>query len=207
MSIIDSLPALTRKARDHRRFKKVMYPYYGDLYRFAFARLGNQLDAEDAVQETYLKAYRAFDRFHDETGPKAWLSCILINTIRDHVRKSSRQPHIVPLDEMRQEKNSDPHESRHLADPADIVAEDEIDQALVDALRALPDAFLAPLLLREINSASYQAIASILGIPIGTVMSRLSRARNLLRAKLTGSGPTENLIESNNEYTRPGESQ
>ena len=63
------------------RFKDVMYPYYGDLYRFAFARLGNETDAEDVVQETYLKAFRAFDSFKDDSGPKSWLSCILINTI------------------------------------------------------------------------------------------------------------------------------
>lgn len=175
------------RRKNHRRFKELMYPYYGDLYRFAYSRLGNSQDAEDAVQDTFVKAFKAFDNFNDQAKPKAWLSCILINTIRDHIRKSNRSPKTVPIEQVVQPENPDDAFSRaHLQDPSMIVSSGEVDPELLEALAELPDTFLNPLLLREIHDCTYQEIAAYLDIPIGTVMSRLSRARSILRDRLNG---------------------
>lgn len=164
-----------------RKFKEVTYGYFDGLYRMAFARLSNAEDAEDIVQETYLKAFRAFDTFREGTNSKAWLIRILVNTIRDHIRKDGRTVQSVPFDESIQVA------SRHTADPEEKLCRREIDPELQSALRSLPESFLTPFLLRELQALSYQEIAAALDIPIGTVMSRLSRARDMLRKNLTAS--------------------
>ncbi|MBZ0188217.1 MAG: sigma-70 family RNA polymerase sigma factor [Candidatus Obscuribacterales bacterium] len=174
--------------KKHEQFKNAMYPHYSELFRFAYARLGNAQDAEDSLQETYLKAFRSFDSFKDDTGPKAWLSCILINTIRDHVRKVNRTPQTVSFEQVSQPDAIDAASDKQRSlDPAYLAGLDEIDPELLSALRELPDTFLSPLLLREINDASYQEIATTLEIPIGTVMSRLSRARTMLKKTLSNT--------------------
>lgn len=192
-----------KRAHDEKRFKNSMYRYYSDLYRFVYARLGSELDAEDVVQKTYLKAFRAFRGFTNDSGPKVWLVCILINTIRDHVRKIARSPKTLPLDQLHKPEYKAGDGRSHLADPADLVSRDEIDHELLQALNELPDTFLAPLLLREIDDASYRTIASILEIPIGTVMSRLSRARTLLKDKLIKTGNCPSSLDIKAEQGRP----
>lgn len=147
----------------------------------AYARLSSAEDAEDVVQETYLKAFRAFDSFKEGTNSKAWLVRILVNTIRDHIRKDSRREHMVSLDEaVHTVASSTP-------DPEEQFCRGELDPELQSALQSLPEAFLTPFLLRELQELSYQEIANTLGIPIGTVMSRLSRAREMLRKALENS--------------------
>lgn len=147
----------------------------------AYARLSNAEDTEDVLQETYLKAFRAFDSFKEGSNAKSWLIQILLNTIRDHIRKENRNLTAVLLDENAQVLN------QHSPSPEQLLCKNEFDSPLLEALQSLPEAFLTPLLLREIQSFSYQEIASTLDIPIGTVMSRLSRGRDLLRKKLIGA--------------------
>ena len=176
----------------HKRFKDSTYGYFDCLYRMAYARLNRAEDAEDVVQETYLKAFRAFDTFREGTNAKAWLIRILLNTIRDHVRKENRTLPVIPLDETIQISN------QHSSSPEQQLCANEIDSQLLEALQALPEIFLAPLLLRELQSLSYQEIANTLDIPIGTVMSRLSRARDLLRSKLevpSHEPPADNSVQ------------
>jgi len=164
-----------------RKFKDITYGYFDGLYRMAFARLSSAEDAEDVVQETYLKAFRAFDTFREGTNSKAWLIRILVNSIRDHIRKDGRTVQSVPLDESIQSSNS------HFPNPEELLCRNEIDPELQSALRSLPETFLTPFLLRELQALSYREIATALDIPIGTVMSRLSRARDMLRKSLVTS--------------------
>lgn len=161
-----------------KRFKDLTYGYFESLYRMAYARLGIAEDTEDVLQETYLKAFRAFDTFREGTNAKAWLIQILLNALRDHIRKEYRTLQAVPLDETIQVT------SQQFPSPEQQLCANELDSRLLEALQSLPEIFLTPLLLRELQSLSYQEIASTLDIPIGTVMSRLSRARDLLRNKL-----------------------
>lgn len=186
-----------------RKFKEVTYGYFDGLYRMAYARLSNAEDAEDVVQETYLKAFRAFDTFREGTNSKAWLIRILVNTIRDHIRKDGRTVQSVSLDESIHIPGS------HAPNPEEQLCRSEIDPELQSALRSLPEMFLTPFLLRELQALSYQEIATALDIPIGTVMSRLSRARDMLRKSLATSqsavsnSPQSENTPQNKSFTNP----
>jgi RNA polymerase sigma-70 factor (ECF subfamily) len=162
-------------------FETQALPHLPKLYKLAYVRLGSKEDAEDVVQETYLKAFRAYARKH-EGNFLAWLTSILINTIRDAKRKSA----ITPTSQLDDNDNAD--HLMALADsrlnPAEQMEANEIDNTLEDALRTTPEWLLTPFLLRELQQLTYKEIAQSLAIPIGTVMSRLSRARQHLCTKL-----------------------
>ncbi|MBX9939260.1 MAG: sigma-70 family RNA polymerase sigma factor [Candidatus Obscuribacterales bacterium] len=153
--------------------------YSRELYQFAFLRVNKREDAEDLVQVTFIKAYRSYASFRTDSNPRAWLYAILANSIKDHLRKSG-------MSEISLEDESDL--LSQLPDPANtpetaLIEKDEQErqsQALARGIANLPEQFAAPLLLREVNDLSYKEIADLLSIPIGTVMSRLSRARNAL---------------------------
>ncbi len=166
-------------------FEDLTRPIGQDIYRLAFWRLANRQDAEDVVQETYLRAYRSFHTFQTGTNVKAWLTKICLNAINDHLKKKLRQPDMVPLDSESDELESLQSESFSLQDPVLQLTMNEIDQDLLLALQKLPVSLLYPLLMRELEGLTYEEIASILSIPNGTVMSRLFRARRLVRDRLT----------------------
>ena len=144
--------------------------------------MGNADDAEDIVQETCLKAYKSFHTFRGQTSIKNWLSRILINTVRDHFRKGGRTVETVELDD-----SIESDEMLAEPGPEELLCNSEIHPELMKALSALPEQLLVPLLLREIDDATYEEMAQILDVPIGTVMSRLFRARKLMRKKLCNS--------------------
>lgn len=167
------------------QFEELTKPYGQDIYRLALWRLANRQDAEDVVQETFLRAYRSFHTFQTGTNAKAWLTKISLNVINDLLKKKTRQPDTVSFDGDGDEIESLQSESVSLQDPAVQIMMNEFDPALLLALRKLPVSLLYPLLLRELEDLSYEEIASILAIPTGTVMSRLFRARRLVRDRLT----------------------
>lgn len=172
---------MTKKHKTQGKdFRDMTLCYVEPLFRLAYARVGNNLDAEDIVQETYLKAFRAFGTFKGKTSIKNWLSQILINTVRDHFRKNQKELPTIDLDTAIEELPSEPM----VSGPEETICENEIDPMLTRALKSIPDEFVTALLLREIHEASYKEIAQILDIPEGTVMSRLHRARTLLRTYL-----------------------
>jgi len=179
---------MSRISSKRARFRELTYCHYDKMFRFAVGRLGNAEDAEDVLQESYAKAYKSFESLKDEVKAKSWFLQILINTIRDHVRKSRGNPPVVSLEDVADSEIlaiSSAKTDRQ--DPAVHLSDAEINPVLANALTELPDIFLTPLLLREIHGASYQEIAELLTIPVGTVMSRLARARTLLRKKLEGT--------------------
>lgn len=155
-------------------FKRQTFVYYPLMYKMAFARLLNREDAEDAVQESYLKAYRSFHTFNHDTNLKAWIMTVLINTIKDQFKKPVNL-FSVPIDTVNVESA--------LSTPSteQLICESEIDTGLLNALNSIPEIFRTPLLLRELQSFSYNEIAHIMNIPTGTVMSRIARAREQLR--------------------------
>ncbi len=164
--------------RAKREFEEAAYTLAPKLYRMAFVRLGHVHDAEDIVQETYLKAFKNIDSYRPGTNMEAWLSLILLNTIRDHLRHIQKSAVTVPLDE-----NEDL--SIGAADSPEMrLVKNEVGADVLAALKATPEWLTSPLLLRVIHDLSYKQIAEVLGVPIGTVMSRLSRARRYLRGLL-----------------------
>ncbi|PZM84458.1 MAG: RNA polymerase sigma factor RpoE [Candidatus Melainabacteria bacterium] len=176
---------ISSKPLTDANFEELALSHSEPLFRLAFARVGNAHDAEDILQETFIKAYRNFKDFRYEASFKNWLSKILINTIRDHFRKSGRSVETVEWDDA-----IELDETLTEPGPEHVLCDCEVHPELMTALSTLPEQLQVPLLLREIDEASYEEIAQILDVPKGTVMSRLFRARALLRKKLcnlTGS--------------------
>ncbi len=169
-----------KKSAECREFEELTFCYVEQLFRLAYLRIGNPQDAEDIVQDTYLKAFRAFGTFNRQASIKNWLTRILINTVLDYQRKSSRMVPTTSQSEDWEECANVPHQPG----PEEKLCQESIDPLLMKSLRSMPDILLIPLLLREIHDASYDEIATILDIPKGTVMSRLYRARTLLRKTL-----------------------
>jgi RNA polymerase sigma-70 factor (ECF subfamily) len=161
------------------------------LYRTAYRMTGNAADAEDLVQETYLRAFRSLHQFRAGTNLRAWLFKILTNAFINEYRKRSRQPRNTSLDDV-----EDYYLYTHLIDsgiqPSSTRPEDEVlasitDEDVVRALEALSDEFREVVLLADVEGFSYREIAEIMEIPVGTVMSRLHRARRRLHTSLIGT--------------------
>jgi len=180
------------KHRPEHEFEEQTLCYVEQLFRLAYSRVANAQDAEDIVQDTYLKAYKGFSKFRFETSIKNWLSQILLNTVRDHFRKGSRTIATMNIEDMLDDDGDQPID----CSPEQQMCEDEIDPALMQALLSIPENLLIPLLLREIHDATYEEIASILDVPKGTVMSRLFRARAQLRKRLGSRNETRGLAVS-----------
>ncbi|MBT8214707.1 MAG: sigma-70 family RNA polymerase sigma factor [Acidimicrobiia bacterium] len=172
---------------DQADFESDAMQFAPQLYAAALRMTRNPADAEDVVQETFLKAFRSYDTFTAGTNLKAWLYRILTNTYINRYRKSQRRPSEVELGELQ-----DLYlfkrlgESTGGASPsAEIQALDGIvDTDIKGALESLPENFRMPVLLADVDGFSYKEIAEILDIPIGTVMSRLHRGRKALQKKL-----------------------
>ena len=173
---------------DQATFADQAMEYMPSLYAAAVRMTRNPSDAEDLVQETYLKAYRGFGGFQEGTNLKAWLYRILTNTFINSYRSKKRRPDETELDEV-----EDLYLYRRLggleAAQAGRSAEDELmdwftDTEVKDAIEALPEQFRLAVLLADVEGFSYKEIAEILDIPIGTVMSRLHRGRKALQKAL-----------------------
>ena len=173
---------------DQATFADQAMPLMAPLYSAALRMTRNPADAEDLVQETYLKAYRGFGGFTEGTNLKAWMYRILTNAYINRYRAKQRRPDESDLDEV-----EDLYLYRRLggleAAAAGRSAEDELFDALTDdtvkaALEALPEQYRMAVLLADVEGFSYKEIAEILDVPIGTVMSRLHRGRKALQKTL-----------------------
>lgn len=156
------------------------------LYRTALRLTGRSADAEDVVQETYLKAFAALDRFEPGTNLRAWLFTILHNTFRNRVRDRAREP--ITTDSDLVERAGDVAGPRS-ATPEALLMRDVLGAELQAAVDALPDAFRQAVWLRDVEEFSYAEIAAMLDVPLGTVMSRISRGRRLLFERLNPMKP------------------
>jgi RNA polymerase sigma-70 factor (ECF subfamily) len=174
-----------------RRFRDAALPYLDDVYTLARYLLRNPTDAEDAVQECYLRALRHFDSYR---GPvmKPWLLAILKNVCYAEFSRRGRQE--TPAD-LAEDANvaAEPLWQEPQATPESALLRRQDDATIRRLVDALPGPFRETIVLREINDLSYQEIAEVAGVPVGTVMSRLNRARAMLRASwnaaLPASGP------------------
>jgi RNA polymerase sigma-70 factor (ECF subfamily) len=156
-------------------FEKVALPHLNELYRTAARLLGDGTKAEDVVQETYLHAWKSFARFEPGTNCRAWLFKILVNTIHHHRRNWFNLRRVQESEEILEKTAA-------CAAPVPLrMAQEEI----LRALSRLPSDYRTAVLLADVEEFSYKEIAGLLGVPIGTVMSRLSRGRKLLREQLS----------------------
>ena len=166
--------------------------YLEPLYATALRLTRNRSDAEDLVQDTYVKAFRFADRFERGTNLKAWLYTILHNTWRNRRRDATRDT--VEVDSERVEQAATGPDGPAAFDtPERILMRATLDADLQAALDELPEAFRVAVWLRDVEEFSYAEMAEMLGIPIGTVMSRISRGRKLLFERLSTAGTGERV--------------
>jgi RNA polymerase sigma-70 factor (ECF subfamily) len=162
------------------------------LYRAALRLSRTSADAEDLVQDTYLKAFRAADRFEPGTNLRAWLFTILHNTARNRARDHARDAVAIDSDVVDRAADAPPPAGRAAGageTPETLLLRETLAPDLQAAIDELPDVFREAVWLRDVEEFSYAEIASMLSIPVGTVMSRISRGRRLLFHKLKAMRP------------------
>ncbi len=172
------------KAQKDALFEREFMPYIDALYNFAYRLTLDEDDANDLVQETYLKAYRFFASYEPGTNAKAWLFRILKNSFINEFRKKSKQPAKVDYQDVETYYNSDDVDESITTDLRIESVQDMIGDEVATALNALAVDFRTVIILCDLEGFTYEEMAKILNIPIGTVRSRLHRARNLLKEKL-----------------------
>ncbi len=171
--------------RYDRIFEDELLPQIEALYAFAYHLTYNEEDANDLVQETYLKAYRFIDKYQQGTNAKAWLFKILKNAFINQYRRKSRQPLQVDYEETSSfQAGEDESNIAGYADLREEMFQSMMGDEVTNAINALPVDFRVVILLCDVEGFTYEEISKILDIPIGTVRSRLHRARNMLKDKL-----------------------
>ena len=167
-----------------RIFEEEFYPNADALYNFAFNLTYSEADANDLVQETYMKAFRFIDKYIEGTNAKAWLFKILKNAFINQYRKESKRPTKVDFEEIVSYQNEEDSKYSGYIDLRQEIYQTMMGDEVTNAVNALPVDFRSVILLCDIEGFTYEEIAKIIDIPIGTVRSRLHRARNMLKEKL-----------------------
>jgi RNA polymerase sigma-70 factor, ECF subfamily len=161
------------KAED---FESAAMPHLNDLFRTALRVIGDRSEAEDLVQEAYFQAWKSFHRFEPGTNCRAWLFKILFHVIQHHRRKWYNMRSAKESDELLMETLAyEPPVPQHLTD-----------EDVLEAFEKIPQQYREVVVLADVQEFSYKEVAATLGVPVGTVMSRLSRGRAMLRSELAG---------------------
>lgn len=191
---------LSKEEKD-RIFEEEALPHLNALYNYARSISRSAEDAEDLVQETYMRAYRFFHQYEPGTNCKAWLFTILRNLYNTNYKKYKKTPDQVHYDEIEAiYKNiRDENLNSVIKDPENKFFENILPDEIKDALEELPEEFRSTILLTDVEDFSYKETAEILDVPIGTVMSRLHRARNMLKKKLVDYAKDKGVIPNSVE--------
>ena len=185
-------------------FTSGVLPYRDQLYKSALRMTRSVEDAEDLLQETYLKAYKYYERFAEGTNFKAWLFKIMKNTFINSYRKKKLQPPKVDFDEVHEGLEETLLEAANTAqaDPESTVMAIEMDHEVKQTLLELPHDYKMVVLLADLEGFSYKEIADILEVPVGTVMSRLYRGRRMLERTLLSYGKRYHYLTAPPEKLR-----
>jgi len=178
------LSVIQKQNQLYKDFEREAIPHMDALYNFAFKMTGDSDDANDLVQETYMRAFRFFDKFENGTNCKAWLFRIMKNTFINVYRKESKSPEKVDYEEIenfyeniKASNTDDAHLEKDIYDNL-------LDDELTEAISNLPEDFRTVIILCDIEGFTYEEIADFVDAPVGTVRSRLHRARKMLFTKL-----------------------
>lgn len=176
---------LTRDEKQKQKdFDEEIIPHMDALYNFALRLTTDPNDAEDLVQDTIVKAYRFFSSYEKGTNAKAWMFRILKNSFINNYRKTSKKPSQVDYDEVSSYYESIRAERTETSDLESLMFREMMDDDLSTALTRLPEDFRTVVLLCDVEGYTYEEIANMLDVPIGTIRSRLHRGRNLLKTEL-----------------------
>lgn len=169
-------------------FEAAAMPYVDGLYNTAYRMARNAEDAEDLVQETYLKAYKYYDKFEEGTNFKAWLFKILKNTFINSYRRKQQVPPQSDFADIEDsfENRIDGQIQQPAPNPEEEILSDVLDEDVQRALDDLPPDYRIALILSDLEDFSYKEVAEILEVPVGTVMSRLYRGRKALESAMLG---------------------
>lgn len=182
----------------YAEFEKEAVPHLDAVYNFALRMTGDEDDADDLVQETYLKAFRFFDKFEKGTNCKAWLFRILKNSFINDYRKTTKEPNKVDYDDVQnfyENIKADEVETQHYEEDAFAnLLDDEISKAISE----LPEDFRTVVILSDIEGFTYEEIADFVDIPVGTVRSRLHRARKMLYVQLFDYAKNKGFVKKKN---------
>lgn len=165
-------------------FEREAVPHMDALYNFAIKMTGDSDDASDLLQETYLKAYRFWEKFEKGTNCKAWLFRIMKNTYINTYRKNAKEPDKVDYEEIENFYENIKPSSTDSAHLEKDLYDNLLDDELSAAISSLPEDFRTVIILCDIEGYSYEEIADFVDVPVGTVRSRLHRARKMLFTKL-----------------------
>jgi RNA polymerase sigma-70 factor (ECF subfamily) len=204
-SILELEVTVTQTAEPRKwDFTTGKLPYRDQLYKSALRMTRSVEDAEDLIQETYLKAYKYYARFSEGTNFKAWLFKIMKNTFINSYRKKKLQPPKVDFDEVQEglEETLMEKAQGSLIDPESWLMAIEMDHEVRESLLSLPHDYKMVVLLADLEGFAYKEIADILAVPVGTVMSRLYRGRRMLEKALLSFGRRYNYVSQPPEKLR-----
>lgn len=185
-------------AIDQALFEEIAFEYIDSLYSTALRLTRNKQDSEDLVQDAYLRGFQHFHRFEPGTNFKAWIFKILMNTFINKYHKDMRTPPAVPFDKVEfaiDEALKDEDQKNILTDSN--VFRNMFDDEIVQAIETMPEDYRIAVLLCDIENFSYKEMSEILDVPIGTVMSRISRGRKMLQKSLLDYAKREGYISNN----------
>src|SRR5215472_4911422 len=184
-------------AEKRKLFEAEALPHLDSVYAMAVRLVRNADDANDLLQETILRAWRFFDQFEPGTNCRAWLMTILFNNFRNGYRRASReQPAASPEEFDHRVEAAAMAEDPVRDNPEAAMAEQKMDTQVEAAFNALPDEFRSVLMLVDVQELSYEEVSRVLEVPVGTVKSRVSRGRAIMRRALQGYALEKGIIRS-----------
>jgi len=173
------------KTPKQKEFEAEALPHADLLYNYALRMTANAADADDLVQETFLKAFRFWDKYEQGTNIRAWLFRIMKNSYINRYRREAKEPDTVDYDEIQNFYTSIRDETADSGGTSESSFDTLLDDDMATAMAGLPEDFRTVVILCDIEGLTYEEIAEFLDCPLGTVRSRLHRGRSLLKAKLT----------------------
>ncbi len=192
-----------RKSRYYEIFEKEFLPHIDALKTFAYHLAYDENDANDLVQETYLKAFRFIDKYDEGTNAKAWLFKILKNAYINEYRKKSKRPTKVDFEDIVSYHDSETKVLPGYLDLREEIFKNMMGDEVTIAINSLPIDFRTVLLLCDVEGFTYEEISKIIDVPIGTVRSRLFRARNMLKDRLKSYAEKRGYRDYRGEKNKP----
>jgi len=188
-----------RSDRHREQFIAQALPHLDSLYAYALRLCPNEADAQDLVQDTYLKAYRFFDSFESGTNCKGWLFRILKNGFINRYRRARRLPPIVDYDEVAEAYDGGRLSYSSTGDTPATFFDNLLDDDVTSAIASLPEEFQTVVVLCDIEEFTYEEAAAVVRCPVGTIRSRLHRGRKLLRSRLHAYASNRGYVVARND--------